>query len=134
MLFMERLSRWIHCEVERGRWKLLSASKGGPPVSHLLFAVDMLLFVEAAEEQVECILNGINKFCNASGQRINFSKSLVMFSSNLPSNETLKVSTGLGIKEVKELGTYLGHHLHHQGRSDRANSKLLEKVRGRLDG
>lgn len=33
-----------------------------------------------------------------------------------------------------ELGVYLGHNIHQQGRTNRENNKLLEGVRGRLDG
>lgn len=139
VICMERFSRWIHKEVKSGRWRLLKASRGGASVSHLFFADlffadDILLFPEATDGQVDCILNGINRFCRASGQKINFNKSSVFFSTNVPNAEALRLSSKLGIRPTLELGTYLGHKVHHQGRSNRANNLLLEKVRGRLDG
>lgn len=39
----------------------------------------------------------------------------------------------MGIKRASELGVYLGH-VHHHGSDRRANSKLLEGVRKRLNG
>lgn len=40
---MERLSKWIHREVDRGRLRPLKASRSGLRVSHLFFADDILL-------------------------------------------------------------------------------------------
>lgn len=65
---------------------------------------------------------------------MNFSTSSVFFSSNPTNNETLQLSKSLGIKRTNELGMYLGHNVHHQGRRNRANNKLVERVIGRHDG
>lgn len=72
VICIQRLGSWIQQELDRGRWRPLKTSRGGPAVSHLFFADDILLFAEATEAQVECILDGINRFCKASRQRINF--------------------------------------------------------------
>lgn len=134
VMCMQRLSSWIQKEVDTGRWKSLKTSRGGTAISHLFFADGILLFAKETEAQVECILEGINKIYRASGQRINFGKSTVLFSSNFSEDESLRLSTKLGVKQTKELGVYLGHNVHHQGRSNRASDKLLERLRERLDG
>lgn len=102
-------------------------------MSHLLFVDYVLFFAEAADDKGMCILEGINRFCKAFGQRINFSKSFVLFSTNLSNNQTLRLSTSLGIKRTAELGVYLGHNVQYHKSSSSENSKLLERVRGRLD-
>lgn len=49
ILCVERLSQWIHRQVEMGSWRAIKTSKSGPKVSHKFFADDLLLFVEAGE-------------------------------------------------------------------------------------
>lgn len=72
VLCIDRLSRWVHQRFGDGSWRPLRASRGGPTVSHLFFANDILFFVEATDNQVDCILRGVNEFCAASGQKVNF--------------------------------------------------------------
>lgn len=103
-------------------------------MSYLFFADDILLFTEAWDDQVECIKEGLRSFCNISGQKINFNKSLIFFSSNLPKQVALSLSTGMGVPRALNLGFYLGHHIVHQGHNGRAHKLLTEKARRHLDG
>lgn len=52
---MERHSHWIQLQVDQGVWRPLKSSRSGPKISHLVFAVDLLLFAEAAVDQIDCI-------------------------------------------------------------------------------
>lgn len=123
-------SQWGRC----GKEEASEGFKRRNGISHLFFADDVLLFAEAIEDQIDCILGRVNKFCKASGQRINFGKSSISFSSNLLEAEILNLSTKLWVKRTMELGVYFGHNVHLQGHTNRANNKLLERVRERLDG
>lgn len=62
ILCMDRLSQWIHLKVAQDEWKPLQASRGGPRVSHLMFADDVLLFSKATTDQVDCICEALTKF------------------------------------------------------------------------
>jgi hypothetical protein len=55
-----------------------------PAVNHLLFADDSLLFFKASDEGVAEIKDVLDKYCNASGQRINMDKSSIYFSKGCP--------------------------------------------------
>jgi hypothetical protein len=50
-----------------------------PAVNHLLFADDSLLFVKASDEGAMQVNTILEKYCNASGQRVNLNKSSIFF-------------------------------------------------------
>lgn len=58
----------------------------------------------------------------------------MFFSNNLSEERKLELSTKLGIKQTSDLSRYLGHYIQYQGGSNKANSQLLQRMRGRLDG
>jgi len=53
VLCMEKLSPSIQQKVLSGIWKPIQVSKGGPQLSHILFADDVMLFCKASTEQVK---------------------------------------------------------------------------------
>ncbi|XP_050207383.1 uncharacterized protein LOC126656807 [Mercurialis annua] len=55
-----------------------------PSISHLLFADDSLLFVQASHFQASNVKRILQVYCQASGQLINFTKSSIFFSRNTP--------------------------------------------------
>lgn len=70
VLCMECLAHIIQMEVEGGRWKPLKALRGGPQISYLFFADDMLFFSKASKDKVDVILLCLAKFERASGQKV----------------------------------------------------------------
>lgn len=48
VLCMERLCHLIDEAVENGRWKPIRLSRGGPQLSYICFADDLILFAEAS--------------------------------------------------------------------------------------
>jgi uncharacterized protein YbaP (TraB family) len=67
---MDKLSHIVLQAVEEGKWEGIKVGKNGPMNSHLMFADDLLLFGEATEEQMECMINSLNNFCSMSGQEV----------------------------------------------------------------
>lgn len=67
ILFMKKLGQWIQRRVEEGRLREVKASCNGPGLNYLIFAVDLLLFSEADDEQLRCIKEGLQLFCGNSG-------------------------------------------------------------------
>ncbi|KAL4373564.1 hypothetical protein AHAS_Ahas05G0094400 [Arachis hypogaea] len=55
VIAMDKLSQAIEERVELGVWKPMVAGRNGPSISHLLFADDLLLFVEASVEQIRMV-------------------------------------------------------------------------------
>ena len=44
VMCMEMLAVYINNKVEEGYWRSISVSRGGPPILHLMFADDVLLY------------------------------------------------------------------------------------------
>lgn len=64
------------------QWEGIRISKNSSPITHLFYADDSLLFMKATTEQFERVKIIIDKFNTWSGQRINHSKSTLIFSPN----------------------------------------------------
>ena len=86
VLCVERLSYLIHDALKNGRWKPIRVSRRGPDLSHSFLANDMMLFAEATKNQMQVILECLSCFCQASGQKVNFAKPSIYFSSNVDSS------------------------------------------------
>ena len=77
---MECLGHTINQVDLEGIWKPIMLSRNGPPLSHLFFADDLILFSEASEGHIRVIMECMNMFCVASSKKINLTKSSIAFS------------------------------------------------------
>lgn len=84
---MERLSHLILEEVVDKRWKPIKASRGGPYISHLMFAYDLQFFAKASLDQVDVVKQYLAKFEQTSGQKVSFAKSIIYISHNVAEDE-----------------------------------------------
>ena len=50
----------------------VKAKRGCPPVSHLFFVDDYLIFIKASLKECCVLKRALNLYCNASGQLVNF--------------------------------------------------------------
>lgn len=84
VIALERLSHCIMDAVNQGLRKPLKFGRGGPSVSHLMFADDILLISEATPDNTTTIIDILDRFGARSGQQVNKQKSRVFFSNNTP--------------------------------------------------
>lgn len=84
--------------------------------------------------QVETIRNCLNMFCEASGQKISYSKSKVLFSKNVDSNLANAIASRLQIDRTNDLGKHLGVQSIHGRVTCQTFSELLGRFNGRLEG
>jgi hypothetical protein len=80
LLAAEGLSCLLKNQVQSSALQGIKVAPTSPPVNHLLFADDSLLFIEASIEGANKVKTVLEKYCQASGQRINMDKSSIFIS------------------------------------------------------
>ncbi|XP_074277893.1 uncharacterized protein LOC141601504 [Silene latifolia] len=86
----------------------LKISRYAPPISHLFYADDALLYCKASPESFVVLRDLFKKFEFASGQMINFNKSFIKFSPNAPLDFKSHLTSILKMQTSSSFGTYLG--------------------------
>lgn len=131
---MERLSLIISVAVNSILWKPFDLYRGGPKISHLMFADDLLDFSKATVEQAKIITEVLNLFCAAFWQSVSAPKSLAFCSPHVPNDtqQCITSTTGFGFSE--NLGWYLGVPLIHRRITKTTYQYIVECVQCRLTG
>ncbi|KAI0508103.1 hypothetical protein KFK09_014237 [Dendrobium nobile] len=92
---------------QRGQTLGIQISTRGPKITHLLYADDALIFSHASVDLAKVVKTIVEKFCKWTGQKINVSKSQLLFSKVVSYHMKKKIGRVLGFKVVKEM-RYLG--------------------------
>jgi hypothetical protein len=79
-----------------------------PPVNHLLFADDSLLFFKGSREEAEELSSHLDVYCQASGQRINTDKSSIFFTKGCPHARRDEIKHVLHVESEALNERYLG--------------------------
>ena len=82
--------------------------RGAPSVSHLFFADDSILFTKASVQECSVVADIISKYERASGQKVNLSKTEVVFSRCVDADRRNAIVSILGVQEVDRQEKYLG--------------------------
>jgi len=108
ILCMEKLSIAINNAVLHGNWDPIHITNGGPKISHILFADDVLLFTKARNSQFRFITDLFDRFSRASRLKINISTSRAFYSTWIPQEKINNLTSISGIRSTTYLGKYLG--------------------------
>lgn len=129
---MDYLSYLISHVVSHSKWKPLYLSKNGPPLSHLLFADDIILYAKTDKTSTKTITDILTYFSRISGQKVNSSKSKLFFSPSTPSNTKQFIISSLVILDTNHLGKYLGFPLTSKLSSTSVLIFLIENIHNKL--
>ncbi|CAL9013233.1 unnamed protein product [Prunus brigantina] len=132
VLCMEKLSHIINGAVLGKIWKPIKVVRGGPAISHLFFADDLILFAEAHTQQATIMHHCLETFCGLSGQQVNFDKSRIFCSPNTNHGTATQIASICGSPLTDSLGNYLGVPLIHSRVKNDTYSHVVAKVQQRL--
>lgn len=86
----------------------LRVARRAPPVTHLLFADDSMLYCKGTDdEELNQVIHILQHYSLASGQRINYDKSMY-FGKHIPTSKREEIKQKLGIVKTGGEGFYLG--------------------------
>ncbi|KAL5562410.1 hypothetical protein UlMin_032157 [Ulmus minor] len=86
----------------------LNFGRGALTLSHLLFADDSFIFMDANEEDAKVLCDVLKFYGDASGQLVNFDKSEVCFGKHVPNCIRNEVANFLQVNQVDCHEKYLG--------------------------
>lgn len=132
VLCIEKLFQMIAMAVDNDQWSPIQLSRGGPVISYLAFADDVLLFAEANVEQILLMKNILDLFCRSSGQKVSEEKTHIFFSSNVDSRRRQEICNASSFQITDDLGKYLGVPILHKRVNRRSFQFILDKVDQRL--
>lgn len=104
---MEVLSHNINEAIFKKNWIPIQISQGGPALSHLFFADDLVCMSNVSGNSHKSLMTTLSNFCNWSGQSINLQKSKILFSNNCPNSTQKLLSSFFNIRKSNDFGKYL---------------------------
>lgn len=80
VICIECLAHIIRDVVGTNKWKPIYINRIAPPISHIFFADDLVLFGDCSVGQIEVMLECLDKFCSSSREKVSKEKTKVFFS------------------------------------------------------
>lgn len=134
ILVADALSYMLKEALSSNRIQGIKLAPGAPTLTHLFFADDAVLFARAKEEEAFQIINILNRYSKASGQRINTAKSGIIFGKYISANLKVSISRVLGIQQWDNPGKYLGLPADWGRAKNRALGWIREKILEKIEG
>ncbi|PKI67893.1 hypothetical protein CRG98_011489 [Punica granatum] len=122
------------CYKGRSQWRHQGNpdKQGGPQISHLMFAYDLLILSKATKANIRNVKSILDKFCSWSGQEVNCSKSGIFFSKNTSADTKRNAKAVLGMRKLKEDAQYLGNPMFIKKKRNDSLQFLIDKIKGKL--
>ncbi|KAL8099281.1 hypothetical protein AgCh_031813 [Apium graveolens] len=93
------MEKWLHG---------VKISRRAPVISHMLFADDSYIYYRANMEEAGRMMEMLEVYEKATGQKVNMKKSSVFFSANIKVHDRANICEFLGMVEANENRKYLG--------------------------
>jgi len=134
ILGTEVFSRLLFRQSSLGLLKGIKLERSCNPISHLLFADDLLIFTKATSSKASAIKDCLDLYCQWFGQAVNTTKSSIMFSKNTASSAINSIKEILPFKSTAATASYLGLPFFIGKSKKEAFQSILARVLGRLEG
>jgi hypothetical protein len=134
LICAEGFSAMLHEAERKGSLKGIKLCKRAPSVTHLLFADDSLLLIEADRNSMQEVNRILSTYEACSGQVVNKEKSAILFSKNTKKEVKVDLMEQLNILREGFSGKYLGLPVYIGKSKAKAFQYLKEKVWKILQG
>lgn len=104
----EVLSQMLHSAEVNNQVHGMKLTRHCPSISHLFFADDSLFFCRSTSEDCKFLASLFERYEAPSGQKINYSKSSIIFGMKIPNQKRERLQQILGINKIGGGGKYLG--------------------------
>jgi zinc-binding in reverse transcriptase len=129
---MDVLSRFLQYKVNLGQINGVKLARNAPSMTNLLFADDLILMGQATVQEASCILQTLQAFCKASGQRVGPEKSRLWFSKVTLPQTMLCIMQIFQAPMASNKDVYLGVPL--LATKQDHFSQLIDRLQVRLNG
>lgn len=113
-------------------WKPCKIGGSGLKISHLFFADDLLFIGEATISNAMTLRSIMDFFSERSGQKINESKSAILFANNVAMTTRNAICGVLPFNNTDSLGSYLGIPISAKKIKKKDCSFIIEKLKSKL--
>ena len=134
LLCADGFSSLINDATRNHRISGVSICRGCPKITHLFFTDDSLLFCKANGQECQNLINILQLYEAASGQKINADKSSVFFSNNTSDDRRTEVLNMLGPMQDTRHKKYLGLPSIIGKSKVEIFAEIKERVRRKLSG
>ncbi|KAF8407579.1 hypothetical protein HHK36_006713 [Tetracentron sinense] len=100
IIMEEALSRLIQKKMTEKRILPFAHPSGAPIISHLLYADDVVIFVNACKKSVQNLMEVLKEYESWTGQRVNKDKSAIFFSKKLGAQQKRELLHEIGFIEL----------------------------------
>jgi len=125
----EVISRLFYCSLHG-----FKIARSCAPLSHLLFANDLVIFTTATVSEASIIQTCLDKYCIWSGQTVNVTKSNILFSKNTAPTLISAIQTILPYASTPATARHLGLPMLFGKSKTAAFSDILDKVQRKIEG
>jgi hypothetical protein len=134
ILGTEVFSRLLQRQFSIGLLKGIKMARSCSPITHLLFADDLLIFGKATSSEASTIKDCLDSYCKWSGQAVNTTKSSILFSKNTTASSINSIKGILPFKATSATAKYLGLPLFIEKSKKEAFQDILTRVLGKIEG
>lgn len=134
ILGSEALSRILLKQESMGLLKGISISINSPPITHLLFADDLIIFIKSASTEASVIKGCLDDYCQQPGQAVKTSKSTILFSKNTSASSIHSITSIIPYKPTSSAPYYLALPFIIGKSKKQRFQPILDKAMKRIDG